>query len=121
MWILHFLPDALILWVTNILLLIGIALTLAGFFVHRIPVLCRYQIPFKVLGIALLAAGIYFRGGYAVEQTWRERVAEVEAKLKVAEEQSQQENVRIETKYVKRVQVIRQQGDRKSTRLNSSH
>ena len=111
MWILHFLPDSLILWATNILLLIGIALTIAGFFVHRIPGLYQYQLPFKVAGIALLSAGIYFRGGYGVEMAWRERVAEVEAKLKVAEEKSQQENIRIETRYVDRVKVIRQQGE----------
>ncbi len=83
MWILHFLPDALILWFCNILLLTGIVLTVAGFFVHRIPfpLLWQYQLPFKVLGIALLVLGVYFRGGYAVEAEWRERVAEVEAIL----------------------------------------
>lgn len=110
MWILHFLPDSLILWFTNILLLVGIALTVAGFFVHRIPGLYQYQLPFKIAGIAVLAAGVYFRGGYGVEMAWRERVAEVEAKLKVAEDRSREENTRIETKYVDRVKVIKQQG-----------
>lgn len=112
MWILHFLPDALILWFCNILLLVGIVLTIAGFFVHRIPfpLLWQYQLPFKVLGIALLVLGVYFRGGYAVEQTWRERVAEVEAKLKVAEAESAKENVRIETKVVKKTEYITRRG-----------
>jgi len=110
MWILHFLPDSLILWFTNILLLLGIVLTVAGFFVHRIPGLYQYQLPFKIGGILVLAAGIYFRGGYGVEMAWRERVAEVEQKLKAAESRSAEENVRIETKYVDRVKVIRQNG-----------
>lgn len=110
MWILHFLPDSLILWFTNILLLVGIGLTVAGFFVHRIPGLYQYQLPFKIGGIVVLAAGIYFRGGYGVEMAWRERVAEVEAKLKVAEAASREENIRIETKYVDRVRVIKEKG-----------
>ena len=111
MWILHFLPDSLILWFTNLLLLAGVLLTTARFFVHKIPGLYQYQLPFKIGGILVLAAGIYFRGGYGVEMAWRERVAEVEQKLKVAEEKSQEENIRIETKYVDRVKIIRQQGE----------
>ncbi len=110
MWILHFLPDAVILWFCNILLLVGIGLTVAGFYAHRIPLVWQYQLPFKVLGIALLALGVYFRGGYAVEQTWRERVAEVEAKLKVAEEQSAKENTRIQTRVVKKTEYFTRRG-----------
>ena len=110
MWILHFLPDAAILWFCNILLLVGVALTVAGFFAHRIPLVWQYQLPFKILGIALLTLGVYFRGGYAVEQTWRERVAEVEAKLRVAEEQSAQENVQIQERVVKKTEYITRRG-----------
>jgi hypothetical protein len=110
MWILHFLPDAVILWFCNILLLIGVALTVAGFFAHRIPLVWQYQLPFKVLGVALLALGVYFRGGYAVEEAWRERVAEVEAKLKVAEEQSARENVKIVERVVKKTEYITRRG-----------
>ena len=111
MWILHFLPDSLILWFTNILLMVGIALTIAGFFAHRIPVIWQYQLPFRVLGIALLTAGVYLRGGYGVETAWRERVAEVEAKLKIAQEQSATENTRIETRVINRTQLIRERGE----------
>ena len=104
-------PDAVILWFCNILLLTGVVLTVAGFFAHRIPLIWQYQLPFKVLGIALLAGGVYFRGGYGVEMAWRERVAEVEAKLKIAEEQSANENTRIETKTVNRTRLIRERGE----------
>ena len=86
-------------------------MTVAGFFAHRIPLLWQYQLPFKVLGIALLVLGVYFRGGYGVEMAWRERVAEVEARLKTAEEQSTKENTRIETKTVNRTRLIRERGE----------
>jgi len=109
MWILHFLPDAVILWFCNILLFAGVVLTLAGFFAHRIPVIWQYQLPFRFLGIALLVLGVYFRGGLAVEESWRERVAEVEAKLKIAEEKSTATNQKIDTVAKEKIRVIRGQ------------
>ena len=108
MWILHFLPDSVILWFCNILLLTGIVATVAGFFAHRIPVLGQYQLAFKIAGIALLVLGVYFRGGVAVEQQWRERVAAVEAQLAIAEKASAEANTQIETKAQKKTTEVRQ-------------
>ena len=107
MWILHFLPDTLILWFCNILLLVGIGLTIAGFFAHRIPLIWQYQLPFKIIGVVLLASGVYFRGGYGVEMAWRERVAEVEARLKIAEQQSVEANDKIANKASEKLKVVR--------------
>jgi len=67
-------------------------------------------LPFKILGIALLVLGVYFRGGYAVEAEWRERVAAVEEKLKAAEQQSAKENIRIETRVVQKTEYITRRG-----------
>jgi energy-coupling factor transporter transmembrane protein EcfT len=111
MFILHFLPDALILWICNIVLLAGIFLTVAAFFIKRIPVINQYRIPAQVLGIALLVMGVYWRGGYAIEMEWRERVAEVEARVAAAEAASKEENVKIVTKVVTKTQVIRTRGE----------
>ena len=111
MWILHFLPDALILWVCNIVLLAGILLTTVAFFIKRIPVINQYRTPAQVLGIALLVMGVYWRGGYAIEMEWRERVAEVEARVAAAEAKSAEENVKIVTKVVTKTQVIRTRGE----------
>jgi predicted membrane protein len=111
MWILHFLPDALILWICNTVLLAGILLTVTAFFIKRIPVINQYRIPAQVLGIALLVIGVYWRGGYAIEMEWRERVAEVEAKVAAAEAQSKEENTKIVTKVVTKTQVIRTRGE----------
>ncbi len=112
MWILHFLPDALILWFCNILLFAGIVLTVAGFFIHKIPfpLIYQYQLPFKIAGILLLTLGVYFRGGYAIEMQWRERVAEVEARLKEAEVRSVAANEKIVTKTVTRTEYITRRG-----------
>lgn len=110
MWMLQFLPDAVILWFCNILLLLGIVLTVLGFFVHKIPFLYQYQLPFKIAGVILLALGVYFRGGYAVEMTWRERVTELEKKLAAADAKSAEVNTVIQEKVVFRDKIVREQG-----------
>jgi energy-coupling factor transporter transmembrane protein EcfT len=92
-------------------LLAGIFLTVAAFFIKRIPVINQYRIPAQVLGIALLVIGVYWRGGYAIEMEWRERVAEVEARVAAAEAASKEENVKIVTKVVTKTQVIRTRGE----------
>ena len=126
MWILHFLPDTFIVWFCNCLLLVGVAVTVAGFFAHRIPLVSQYQLPFKILGVALLTLGVYFRGGVAVETEWRERVAAVEARLALAEKASADANVKIESKTQKktteirqRTQYIRQYVDREVVRYDA--
>lgn len=111
MWILQLLPDAAILWFCNILLLVGLVLTVAGFFIHRLPFLYQYQLPFKVIGIALLVLGVYFRGGYAVESEWRQRVTELEAQLKVAQEESAKVNTVIQDRVVTKTRIIREKAD----------
>jgi hypothetical protein len=111
MWILQFLPDALIIWVCNILLLVGVVLTVAGWFAHRIPVIYHYQLPFKIVGVVLLVLGVYFRGGVAVEQQWRERVHQLEEKLKLAEVESAKVNTVIQDRVITKTQVIREKAD----------
>ena len=111
MWILHLLPEALILWVCNLLLAAGIALTVAAFFIKSVPVLNQYRLPAQILGIALLVIGVYWRGGYAVESDWRERVAEVQAKLAVAEKRSAEVNTEIVTRVVTQTKIVRERGD----------
>ena len=93
------------------MLLAGVLLTVTAFFIKRIPIINQYRIPAQVLGIALLVMGVYWRGGYAVEQEWRERVSEVEARVAAAEAKSAEENVKIVTKVVTKTQVIRTRGE----------
>jgi len=111
MWILHLLPDTLILWICNSLIAAGFLLTVAAFFIQTVPLLNQYRLPAQVLGIALLVVGVYWSGGYAVESEWRERVAELELKVAAAEKQSAEVNTEIITKIVTKTKVIRERGD----------
>ena len=112
MWILHFLPDSFLLWVVNIVLIAGAIGTFISFFIINrflrwFPSLAPYHLVMQVVSILLLVAGLYWKGGYSVEMEWRERVAELEAKIAVAEEKSKAVNSEIQTKVVTKVQKIK--------------
>ncbi len=110
MWILHLLPDALIAWIVNIILLAGAATIAVGFFVRFIPFVNTYRVPVQIAGILLLTTGVYFHGGYTTEMAWRERVREVEAKLAAAETRSAEVNTEIVTKIVTKTKLVTQRG-----------
>ena len=108
MFLLHFLPDSFLWAVINAVFLAGAIATAVGFFlVGFIPGLRNYKTLIQIIGVVLLTAGIYWKGGYGVEMEWRSKVAELEAKLKAAEAESQKVNTVIETKVVTKVKHIK--------------
>jgi len=108
MWLLSFLPDSFLLWIINIILLAGLVGTLSSFFIKFIPPLMPYASGIKIIGIVLLVVGVWFRGGYDVEMEWRKRVADLEAKIAIAEEKSKDTNTTIQTKIVEKVKVVKE-------------
>lgn len=108
MFILHLLPDTFLLLIINSILLLGFIGTAAAFLIKYIPPLTQYKTPLQILSIIILVAGVYFKGGYSVEVDWREKVAEVERKLAIAEEASHHETVRIETQVVEKIKVVKE-------------
>ena len=106
MWLLHLLPDAFLIWIINILLTGGLIGIVVGFFGTKIPFVSTYARIIQIASIIAFCIGLYWKGGYSVEQDWRERVAEMEAKIKVAEEKSKEINTVIQTKYKDRVKKI---------------
>lgn len=113
MFLLNFIPDALIVWIVNIILISGIVGTLVSwffdFFAKFIPQLYPIKLPLQIISLVLLATGVYFKGGSVVELKWRERVAELEAKVAIAETQSKVVNETIKTVYVNKVKVVKEQ------------
>lgn len=107
MWMLSFVPDTLISMVVNAVFWTGLVYTILGF-VLRFKAFEAYRLFFQVAGVILLVLGVYFKGGYDVEQSWRLQVAELEAKVAAAEEKSKEANIKIETKVVERVKVVKQ-------------
>ena len=106
MFLLHLLPDAFLIWIINLLVVGGLIGIVVGFFGSKIPFVGTYARMIQIASIIAFCIGLYWKGGYSVEQDWRERVAEMEAKIKIAEEKSKEANVVIETKYKDRVKKI---------------
>jgi len=106
MWILHFLPDSFLIYVINIICLAGGAATILGFFLGWVPGIRNYKFPLQLVGVILLAAGLYFKGGYSTEMEWRARVEEMQKKVAAAEVKSKQANAHLKTKIVTKTKVI---------------
>ena len=112
MWMMHLLPDSFLIWIINLLLVGGLIGIVVGFFGSKIPFVSTYARIIQIASIILFCVGVYWKGGYSVEADWRQRVAELEEKMKDAEEKSRQTNVVIETKYRDRVKTITETRER---------
>lgn len=112
MWMLAFFPDAFLAWIINTILIVGVVGFVASFFfgfvVRWIPTIAPYHLLIQVISIVLLVGGVYFKGGYSVEMAWRERVAELEAKIAISEQKSKEVNEKIVTVYKDRVKVVKE-------------
>jgi hypothetical protein len=113
MWMLSFVPDSLLFWIVNTILVVGAIGSFLSFFVlHKIlnkfPALAPYHLLIQIVSIVLLVAGVYLKGGYGVEMAWRERVADLEAKIKVAEAKSEQANIDLAAKQKEKVKVVKE-------------
>ncbi len=105
------LPDSVLLYAVNILLVVGaVSAFLSFFIIHRVvrwfPALAPYHLLIQIISAVLLVAGLYFKGGYGVEMQWRERVAELEAKVKESEEKAKVVNEVVVVKYRDRVKTV---------------
>jgi hypothetical protein len=107
-WMLSLIPDTLFIWIYYIMLTLGVGLYVASKLVKWLPMMGQYKLPAELVGVVLLVVGAYFYGGHSVQSAWLARVAELEAKVKIAEEKSQQVNTVIETKIVTKVKVIKE-------------
>ena len=115
MWMLSFVPDALLVHVVNAVLILGAVSTFLSYFViNRVlrwfPPVAPYLTFVQLLSAAVLLAGVYFKGSYQTEANWRARVSEAEAKVARAEAESKQANDKLAKKGAERVRVIKERG-----------
>ena len=113
MWMLSFVPDSLLIWIVNTILVIGAVGSFLSFFVlhkilNRIPALAPYYLLIQVVSAVLLIAGIYFKGGYDVEASWRDRVRVAQEKAVFAEQQAKEANVKLDAEIKKKQRVVKE-------------
>lgn len=110
MWMLAFIPDTLLAWFVNTVLIAGVVGFAASFFfafvVRWLPAIAPYHLLIQIVSIVLLVSGVYFKGGYSVEMAWRERVAELQAKVEAAEAESKNANVQLQDALNSKTKVI---------------
>jgi hypothetical protein len=90
---------------------VGAVGVVLGFFVKFIPVVNTYRLPIQIASIIIFCTGIYWQGGYSVEQAWRERVEALEARVAKAESESKTVNEKIKTKIVTKIQIVKVRGE----------
>jgi len=113
MWMLSFVPDSLLIWIVNTILIIGAVGSFLSFFVlhkllNRIPALAPYYLLIQVVSAVLLVAGIYFKGGYDVEASWRDKIRVAQEKAALAEQQAKEANVKLDAEIKKKQQVVKE-------------
>ena len=113
MWMLSFVPDSLLIWIVNTILIIGAIGSFLSFFVlhkilNKIPALAPYYLLIQVVSAVLLVAGIYFKGGYDVEASWRDKVRVAQEKAALAETQAKEANVKLDAEVKKKQRVVKE-------------
>lgn len=108
MFLLHFLPDWLLSAFVNTVLISGAVLTVISFFTSWIPFITQYRVPVQVLGTILLTAGVYFKGGESAELQWRNRVAELQQQVDIAQEKSKAATERLNDEVKRNKQTVRE-------------
>ena len=106
-WMIGLIPDAVLNWAYWAIIIAGVTGVLAGWLGKWIPFYGNYVKILQPVGIVLLVLGVWLRGGYDTEMAWRAKVAEAEARVAVAEQQSKEINTVIEQKIVEKTKVIK--------------
>jgi hypothetical protein len=103
-WMLQLIPDSIFVWITYLLFATGVILYVASKLVGWLPIIGRYRLAAELSGVVALVVAAYFYGGIG----YREMVAEMKERVRVAEEKSQQVNTVIETKIVEKIKVVKE-------------
>ncbi len=107
MWILEWLPN----WIFYAIFFAGILGVIATYVLGFIPFLSAYKIPIQVISIIAIVVGTYMAGAISNEESWLAKVKDVEAKVAEVQVQSAKENIKIVEKVVKKIEVVRVQGN----------
>ena len=106
MWILHFIPDALIVYVINMSIIAGAVIMIAGTFLGFVPFVNKYKSILHLIGVALLVLGVYCKGVFSTGADLREQVKALQAKVAIAEKKVKVANSHIQTKIVTKIVKI---------------
>jgi hypothetical protein len=101
-WIIGLIPTWFLIKLYIFMMTVGVILYFGSKLCNRwpfkfIPFLGQYPFVSEIVGVVLMVGSIFLYGGYANEMEWRNRVTELEAKIAVSEQQSQDANAKLST------------------------
>jgi hypothetical protein len=70
-----------------------------------------YKTPIQLVSIVAIVGSMFMLGAAWNDQAWRDRVTEMEQKVAAAEVKSAEENVKIVTKFVTKIEIVRTRGE----------
>lgn len=106
MWFLNFIPD----WIAYSLFYIGVISLGISIVLSYIPLISTYKLPIQILSTICIIVGSFLSGSLMQEKSTKQKIEELEIRIKIAEEQSSQENVKIVEKLVTETKVVKQKG-----------
>ena len=105
-WMLSLLPE----WIWTTLLVASIVGLLAAWLLKRIPFVSQYQFPIQAVSVISLLVSIWFISANSTNAVWEAKIKDLEDKVKLAEEASNNKNVEIQEKIVTKTTVIKEKG-----------
>lgn len=105
-WMLSLVPD----WFWTTLLVASIVGLASAAILKRVIFVSQYRFPIQLASIIGLVFSIWFLGAASADAVWEAKVKDLEAKVKLAEEQSTTKNVEIQEKIVTKTKVIKEKG-----------
>ena len=125
MWMLSFIPDVWLHLAVLGILGTGLLIYVLSYFTVLVPPLMPAREFIRILGTVVIVAGVFFYGSYDTEMSWRNKVADAEARVAQAEVASKQANEKLakavagKTKYIQgRTEYIKQYVDREVTKYD---
>jgi len=108
MWfLLSFVPDWFINYFVHIIFSAGLIGIIVGAFLSKVPFVNQYGVLIKIVSNILFVVGLFLEGGLQTELAWREKVADLQKKIEIAQQQSKETNAKIEQKVAEKVKNIK--------------
>jgi len=104
MWMLGLIPA----WLWHVLLGVSLVTIAATYFLRMIPFFGTNAIQLRFVATLILIFTVWMEGGIANEAKWQQRIQDLEAQVAAAEKKAAESNIKIETVYVDRVQVVKE-------------
>lgn len=107
-WIIGLIPQGLLHFIVNLMLLAAAVGLIASFFLKRITLVAKYNYIIYPASIVLLILGAYCKGVLNQEDKWLQKIKELEQKVAIAEEKSKKTNTVIQEKIVTKIKRIKE-------------